>query len=73
MLIAAVTLLPGGDPDRAEAIGLISIANVTPHREVCDYEAWDEYGNRVEIKDHFRADGYLPLLARACEALNDAR
>lgn len=69
-MIAAITLLPNGDAGRAEAIGLINIANVSDLAPVSDYKVWDEYGNEAMVIGHRRSDGWLPLVARACEALS---
>lgn len=72
MLLIPVTLLPAGDPERAQALGMISIVNVTPLDEISDYKVWDDEGHEAMVMGHRRSLGWLPLLARATQALIDA-
>jgi hypothetical protein len=71
MLVVKVEVWPGGDFDRAFEISRIGIANVSGLRQYSDYEVTammgrdrDEQVMRVEVKNHHRDAGWVPLVRR---------
>lgn len=79
MLVVRIEEWPGGDADQRKPIARIDIANLSQLADVSTYEAvLRDYGNplscrefsdteppREVIRNHKRADGWLPLIHRA--------
>lgn len=64
MLRVTIELLPGGNTFRKKVLGVVDIANVSGLADVSDYLV--TFGKvALELRDHRRADGWLPLVARA--------
>lgn len=81
MLVVRVEEWPAGDPDKRRPIARIDIANRSQLADLSTYEAIlrvagaslaDEPPTAI-ITRHRRADGWLPLVVRATQALYEQR
>lgn len=69
MLVVRVEIWPGGDPERAEEIGRMGLANVSNLAETSSYVFTSLTDRDVEaegiIRNHVRSAGFWRLVERA--------